>query len=432
MVALGLLTGMPASAEGVHLKQLLELASQNHPGVVAAQLQMQTARSLMLQADVSPNAVASAFSIPTQRNEPYFRQADKQIRLDQTLERGDKRNLRIQGARKLITASEQELAGIKRLSMIETAAAVVSLKLNESKLELLRQQAFDSDRLAQAAEFRVSKGDLAAVEAIRLRADAIRSQNEVRLAGLGLQKTRIELAGLLSLPAEKTASWTLLDSWNDLSPPVSETALQTLLQSDRVSGLGEVRAAKLRAEASEALLALAQAQRTRDVTVSAQAENQPGTGGAVVGLGVAIPLFNGNDFSGDIARATSQQSELQNEWQRKLLEVSNDLVTQTRELTAAQRRKEQIMNTLLPMSQKAADSLALAYKKGAASLTDFLDARRQANNAQLDAITVQAEYARAAQSLNITQQFTDLTDRPQGADAAGISDPTPPYFVSPK
>src|SRR5205085_10855660 len=63
-------------------------------------------------------------------------------------------------------------------------------------------------------------------------------------------------------------------------------------------------AAKARFEAAEKLRDLAKAQRTRDVTVGAQYERYPGSIPInSVGFGVSIPLFTGNDFSGDIQKA---------------------------------------------------------------------------------------------------------------------------------
>ena len=85
-------------------------------------------------------------------------------------------------------------------------------------------------------------------------------------------------------------------------------------------------AAKARLEAAERLRDLAKAQRTRDVTIGAQFERFPGNLPTnSVGFGVSVPLFTGNDFSGDIQKAEVDRYSALDALARARAVAANDL-----------------------------------------------------------------------------------------------------------
>lgn len=406
MVLIVLLAMPSAFAEELVLATLLKEAVQVHPDIISSQMRTQAARTLMLQADVLPNPLLSIATIPVERGNPYFRRADKVLRVDQTVERGDKRDLRKQLAAATIESVSLEEAAIRRQSLADTARTLIELKRTEQRLQLAREQEIDGQKLAEAARFRVKEGDLSAVEASRIQADALRSRNDRIRAEQALDKARLALSRLVSATPQRALGWTVADDWSTLTPeavlfplgvgnagdPTAPDGVAERLP-DNLAGLRFIQAAQRQRD-------LAQAQRTRDVGVSSQLENKPDQGGSVIGIGVSIPLLLGNDFSGDIARAEADIRQAEAEWMSRLRQLQAELRSLAQSLPALQATAQSLRQDLLPTALQNADKLNAAYRQGAASLIDLLDARRQAFNAQNETIDAQAELASARQTVH--------------------------------
>ena len=385
LVCLALLP-LVSAADIKTLNECLSVLEQS-PAVMAARLGTDVGQAAIMQAQARPNAQLSAFSNPTYKNRSPFSKADAMLRLDQTVERGDKYGLRVKSAQWLKRASDYDLMDAVRYTTLAVSTTYVDFKAAYARAELLGQAAENASRLAQAADIRVKAGDLARIEAGRIRSEAIRAQAEAAQAKLEANLARQLLATQLGISTEASSQWTPQPDWplQDLSSDVPPSAFMR----------PDVAAANARYLASQSTAELAKAQRTRDVTLSAQLERAPDLGGTVVGVGVGIPLFTGNDFSGDIARSNAESQLFQAEFNRLTLLQQQDLVASQNNQATALQRLVYIQNELIPLVTENAEKLELAYRKGGASLSDFLDARRQAASAMLELITAQSDLAKA-------------------------------------
>lgn len=136
-------------------------------------------------------------------------------------------------------------------------------------------------------------------------------------------------------------------------------------------------------------------QRTRDVTVGLQTERSPALGGSVFGVSAAIPLFVFNDYSGDLARALAERDQAAEDLTRVQAAIRTDVDQATAALGAARARLALLTGTALPQAQRAAQAIEFAFERGAATLTDLFDARRQFAAVRLDEINARTELARA-------------------------------------
>ncbi len=402
-LVLALMLALPSAfAEELVLAIVLKEASQFHPDIIASQLQTQASRTLMLQADVLPNPLLTLSTIPTQRGNPYFRQADRVLRIDQTLERGGKRGLRKDIAAALIESTRLDEAGVRRQAFTETVKTLIALRRAQDRLMLAQQQEADAEKLAIAARFRVIKGDLSALESARIAADALRVRNDRLRASQALDEARLQLSRLLGADRARSLNWTVGESLGNLTPVLDDHP--SIDNADAIATeLPETRASLQRLEAAKRQRELSYTLRTRDVSVSSQLESKPDQGGTVIGVGISVPLLLGNDFRGDIARSEAEVRQAEAEWMSRLRQLQSEIRILQQSLPPLESTARSLLQDLLPAAIQNADKLDAAYRQGAASLIDLLDARRQAFIARNEAIDAQADLAIARQTLKFIQ-----------------------------
>ena len=148
--------------------------------------------------------------------------------------------------------------------------------------------------------------------------------------------------------------------------------------------------------AAEKLRDLARAQRTRDVTLGAQYERFPGNvPGNSVGFGFAVPLFTGNDFSGDIQKAEVDRYAALDALAKTRAQGANEIRRAASDLNAAAERVERFDASLLGAANRSAEASEFAFSRGAISVLEVLDARRTLRAVRLEALTARADFAKA-------------------------------------
>lgn len=316
---------------------------------------------------------------------------DTTIRLDQLIERGNKRELRIATAKRLETASGEDLADVLRQQRLAMRGSYYDLILAQDRLAISTDTADLFQRTLAAAELRLKAGDIASSDVARIRVDALRAQNDAR--GAEAERRRAQLALAYMIGAEQQAQTIrTADPW---------PAPQALTNADidaLVEQRPDVRAARSRIEAANAGRELARSLRTRDVLVGVQYEHFPDITGVTsnsYGVGVSIPLFTRYYYEGEIAQAEAAYNAATDNLERTRALARADLARALSDVTAAGERLARFQNGMLAEAKKSADSAEFAYKNGAIGVMDLLDARRTLRAIQLDAAVAQADHAKA-------------------------------------
>ena len=157
----------------------------------------------------------------------------------------------------------------------------------------------------------------------------------------------------------------------------------------------DVSALRARIDALTHTRRLALAQRTRDITIGVQTERSPSLGGNVFGVSASIPLFINNDFSGDIARADADLASAQEELERLKGLVRIDAARAAAQAASALERAQRLEQVSLPEATRAAQAIDFAFSRGAATLTDLFDARRQLVAVRIETLGARADYSKA-------------------------------------
>jgi cobalt-zinc-cadmium efflux system outer membrane protein len=312
---------------------------------------------------------------------------DNVLRLDQLLERGGKRDLRIKGADARLDASRYDLDDTRRQQLLALQQSYFDLRLAQEKRRLAGELAANYDKSLDTGRIRLKAGDISQVELSRLQIDKSRADNEVRQTQAELEQAQVTLAYLIGRERD-AAQLVAADNW----PPLGDHQLKRGDPERRP----DVAAARLRVAAAEAARDLAKAQKTRDVTLGIQYEhnlqNEPTNS---YGFGVSIPLFIFHEYEGDIARAEADLTTARLLYDRTLAQAVGGSDQASSALRSAEERLRRLETGLLADAERVAKAAELAYSRGAMNLMDLLDARRTLRQIQIETATARADYAKA-------------------------------------
>jgi len=361
----------------------------------AARRNVEGAEADKLTAAARPNPVASVSVSDlgprqtTVNGQPWTRYPDTIVFLSQTFERGNKRDLRTEAAQLGIEASRSDLADAVRVQQVALATAYYDLLFAQARARIADDSAQLFRRTVSAAELRLKAGDLPATQVARIRVDALRAENEARVARAEVEKAQTALAYLIGAEAQARRIFAE-DAWPAPTLP-AEPDIEKV-----VSRRADVQGALARLRASEKRIDLAKSLRTRDVSLGVQFENyRNDPKNNTLGLAVSVPLFTNYYFEGEIARAEVEYTAALENVERVRAVALGDIQRARADLDAAAERMRRYDEALLKEAERAAKGAEFAYEKGAASVLELLDARRTLFGSRVEAVAARADYARA-------------------------------------
>ena len=325
---------------------------------------------------------------------------DNIVRIDQLIERGQKRELRQATARQLIASASYSVQTVEKQQRIALDQNMVNLAVLSERIRLLNEL-IDIDKTSlQASQLRLEKKDIPKVDVERQALEMNRAMADLAQTEADRRASQIALSSLLG--------WEGQAERLQVSEAVLDSVPETLDTAQRLDTehLVEVLAAKAKVEAATAALALANAQRVRDVSAGVVYEHWPITKNNQIGVGdtlgvsISVPLFVNHQYEGEIARATSDldaanealaraRGYAQSEWKRLSAQVQT-----------ARLRLNLLQNEQLPKSEHVYQTVEFGYKRGAIDLMDVLDARRLLRQSRLEVIEAKADLARAVLEQN--------------------------------
>ena len=425
LTVLGAATAVDAAERSLRFRDLPDLLAERNRAIRAASADLEVARSDVRRADVAPNPVVTAQAYNTTAGRLRAPELDQLLRIDQPIERGGKRALRVGAAQALRGAAEFDVADTVRQQRGAAVLALVDLVQARGQRDLAAENAEGFARLVAAAERRLRAGDVAAVDVARLRVESLRAEQDLRTAEAAVAQARWALATLLGLEPQASG----LQPAEPLPPPEQAFAHLEPVFEPRVAGWqggapagsaaaqaaeraaerrADVRAAEARQAAAERAADLARSLRTRDISFGVQTERAPSFGGRVFGASISVPLFIGNDYAGEIAWAVAQRDAATLALERARAQARVEVERAALAHEASRERAQQLQQRALPQAQSAADAIEFAFARGAATLTDLFDARRALLAVRAEALAAQADCVRAAAALHAAMHVEPL------------------------
>ncbi|MEO7403442.1 MAG: TolC family protein, partial [Burkholderiales bacterium] len=330
---------------------------------------------------------------------PRDKAIDQFIRLDQLIERGGKRELRIDAAKGRASAARSDVNEIVRQQRLAVGLAYYDLLLAQDRTRITAETLELYGNTLAAADRRLKAGDIAPADVSRIRVDALRAETDARTADADRVRAQLALASLLAAePQARDIQG--MDPWPDAAAAMAPADVDA-----QIAQRADVRAAAARLEAARVARDLARSLRTRDVSVGAQFDRYPTSGsnqlgsGNSFGVSMSLPLFWRYGFEGEISRAEADYTLALDTVERARAVARADVARAYAELNSFRARVERYDRAVLPEARRSAEFAEFAYKNGAIGVMDLLDARRVLRATQLEASQARADHAKARVAL---------------------------------
>ena len=401
LVALVAAAGMTASAQSpvkITLDEAVKLALEHNHALRATRTLIEQSQAQEVTANLRPNPVitADAQFLPFDPNNWNSNTIDQTSQFDIGLiylfERGRKRQNRLQAARDLTAVQRSLVSDAERALTFSVAQQFVGALLAESNLQFALADLNSFQNTVDISEARYKAGDISEGDFLKIKLQLLQFQTDVsaaRLAKVQALVTLRELLGYESVPADYDVAGDL--AYQSLAKNAED------LQAMALQLRPDLRAAQQGVTASQSLFSLAKANGKRDVTGQINYSHVGGISGASFFVNVQLPIFDRNQ--GEIARTRYAITQSQ----ETATAVSETVVGDVKGAYEGVKANDQVVQLYrsgyLDQAQQSRDISEYSYKRGAASLLDFLDAERSYRATQLAYRQSLANYMLALEQL---------------------------------
>ncbi|MGC1253965.1 MAG: TolC family protein [Candidatus Acidiferrales bacterium] len=392
-------SGQVHGAVRISLDQAIQMALQNNHTLKAARTTIQQSEAQEITANLRPNPVftADAQFIPIfQPNEftADFINTNAQFDLgiSYLFERGKKRQHRLQAAQDATAQTKSTVADNERTLTFNVASQFFSVQLAESTLDLALQDMKSFQNTVDISEARYKAGDISEADYLKIKLQLLQFQSDVAQAQLAKTQALVGLRqflGYQTVPED-------FDVTGDFEYKPVALKLEDLQQL-ALQSRPDFRAAQQGVTAAKSQYELAKANGKVDVTGTFNYDHVSDANTASFFGSFQIPIFNRNQ--GEIARtnyAINQAQELE-------LAASDQVLSDVLTAYEGVRDNDQVVSLYvggyLNIAQQSRDITEYSYKRGAASLLDFLDAERSYRATQLAYRQSLASYLTAVEQL---------------------------------
>lgn len=382
------------------------VALKHNAQIQNARAALDGAQADLITAGARPNAVMSVNASGVDKTQYQYgtrlNALDTIVRIDQPFERGNKRDLRLAKATDLGQATVWDMHDMIRQERFRVASAWLDLRVAEQRYQIAESNMAHADLVLEKARLRFKTGDLSGADLGRIESDHARLQAETQSAQRDRVRASALLANLLGAEMQRERMATR-GEW----PAVMSHQEAEKLTGSLAERRPDVQAARARLSAAKQAVELARAQRTRDFSVGLQYERNNPTVVNSVGAGIAIPLFTGNDFEGDIRRSMAEMTQAEIAMLQTERTARSESLLYLQELDQANARLRSLQDQALQSAKRTDKAADIAYARGAMSTFEYLEAKRALRLAEIDAVTARADAAKAASAIRILAVVSD-------------------------
>ena len=391
----------PAPAVSITLEQAINLAFTHSPTLRAAETAIQQAQAEEITANLRPNPVISGDSLflPIFGNPPGSNSSSTLDELSEfdlgasyLIERGHKRQHRLQAARDVTTQTRSQVLDTRRTLAFNVAQQFIAALLADSNLRFAQQDLNSFQQTVTISEERYKAGDISEADYLKIKLQLLQFQTDVSAA----QVARVQALASLRQFMGYGAVPQNYDVAGDLTyTPVNENEddLKALALKDRPDYL----AAEQGVTASKSAYELERANGKRDVDVGFNFSHVSGYSSGSFLANMELPIFNRNQ--GEIARTRYAITQAQENASAAGDIVLTDVESAYAAVSTNQQVVQLYMTGYIKNAQDSRDISEYAYKKGGASLLDFLDAERSYRATELAYRQALAAYMTAVEQL---------------------------------
>ncbi len=389
----------PASLVRITLDQAIQLALQHNHALLAARTTIQQSQALETTANLRPNPVLTLdaqflpiFS-PSAFGSQYIDEtAQHDLGISYLFERGKKRQHRLQAAQDQTAVTRSLVADNERTLTFGAAQQFVAALLADSNLQLALEDLKSFQNTVDISEARFKAGDISEADFLKIKLQMLQFQTDVsaaRLAKAQALASLRELLGYDAVPDNYDVAGDL--AYQPLKVNVDD--LKAMALRDRP----DLRAAQQGVTAAQSQHALAQANGKRDLTATFNYTHINALNTGSFFFNIQLPVFDRNQ--GEIARTRFAVDQAQQTANFASDTVFTDVSSAFEAARTSAQVVELYLSGYLDQAKESRDISEYAYKRGAASLLDFLDAERSYRATQLAYRQSLANYMLALEQL---------------------------------
>jgi outer membrane protein, heavy metal efflux system len=392
-------SAVPQGSVRISLDDAIQMALAHNHALKAARTTIQQNEALETTANLRPNPVltADAQFLPIFQANKFSADyinttAQFDLGVSYLFERGKKRQHRLQAAQDATAQTRSLVADNERSLVFQVSSQFFSVQLAESTLDLADQDLKSFQNTVDISDSRYKAGDISEGDFLKIHLQLLQFQQDVSQARLARVQALVGLRqslGYESVPEDFDVTGAF-----DYQPV--KLKLEDL-QAKAMAERPDLRAARQGVTAANSQYQLARANGKVDVNGTFNYDHVSDTSAASLFASFQIPIFNRNQ--GEIARtryAITQAEELQ-------LAASDQVMSDVSEAYEGVRDNDQVVSLYLAgylnEAKLSRDISEYAYKRGAASLLDYLDAERSYRAIQLAYRQSLAAYLLAVEQL---------------------------------
>jgi outer membrane protein, heavy metal efflux system len=383
----------------VTLDQAIQLAVQHNHSLLAARTTIVQNQALEVQANVRPNP--TLFTdweylplVPISGGlAAYLHDSTEgDIGMSYLFERGQKRQHRLQAARDTTTVSRSTVRDNERTLAFQVGQLYVNAQLADATLDLARQDLRSFQSTVEISEHQFQVGALAENDFLQIKLQLVQFQQDVEQAELSKAQSLSDLRQLLgyeSVPSEYNIAEAL--EYRPLNVKLAD------LQTRALENRPDLRAATQGVTAAGSQWELAKANGKQDVTVSGNYSHVNGISAMTFSVSVPLPIFDRNQ--GNIAQTKAAITQAQEQQRAANGQVLTDVRDAYEALVSNDRVVKIFTSGARETALKSRDISEYAYRRGAISLLDFLNAERNYRAVELAYRQAVAGYVTALEQL---------------------------------
>jgi len=367
----------------ISLDQAIDLALAHNHSIKATRTLIFQNQAQEITANLRPNPTLGADTqfVPVFNPQDFSGENLNEIQqfdigIGYLFERGHKRQRRLQAARDQTDVTRAQVTDAERILAFNVGQQFVSILLAESTLQFALQDLQSFQQTVDIGEAEFKAGYIGEGDYLKIKLQLLQFQTDVSSARLAKVQALVglrELLGYNTVPANY-----------DVIGDLAYQPLKANLEDLQMKALGErpdLRAAQLGITAAQSQILLAKANAKVDVTGTGDFTHVSGENTASFFVNFPLPIFNRNQ--GEIARTGYALTQAQEQQQSASDTVLSDVADAYEALRSNDEVLQLYTSGYLKQAQDSRDISEYAYKRGAASLLDFLDAERSYRSIQL-------------------------------------------------
>ncbi len=363
------------------LRQALELAVQRNPTLAAAIEGVAAAEGGAVTARQRPNPALTfetagrSFLSPA----PSPDQHEFLFRVDQELEIGGRRKLRIQAAEQGVAAGAADAANVRRELELVVRRAYFAVVLTVANRQAAQEALTEIDRVIALNRTRLEHGEISGAELRRVQVERLKFQDDVYASELSLRNARAGLLAALNMPDlgqdfRPADTLTTVEAAEAAALAAAAPLTRAAMLESTLSQRPDVQAARVTAQQADTATRLQRALRVPFPTIGAGYRHDAGLASAVIGVTVPLPLFNRN--RGEVLKSEAEARRKQFDATAVERGAALDIQQALNAVDVSRQRVAYIEREYLTTARESRDVMLASYRLGAANLIDYLDAQR--------------------------------------------------------